>query len=95
MSGRSGSHLGVAALVVYWLVQAATLGISDDEAYYWVLSRSPALGYTYHPPMVAWLIRASDFLFGWLLCRASSSCAFRAWHFRRRPSCSRWNGFGR
>ena len=46
--------------------QAATLGISDDEAYYWVLSRSPALGYTYHPPMVAWLIRASDFLFGWL-----------------------------
>lgn len=50
---------------VYFLVFAihgATIGLSDDEAYYWVLSRKPALGYAYHPPMVAWAIAA----FSWL-----------------------------
>jgi 4-amino-4-deoxy-L-arabinose transferase-like glycosyltransferase len=52
-------------LAVVWVLQAATLGISDDEAYYWVLSRTPALGYVYHPPLVAWLIRASEQLLGW------------------------------
>ncbi len=50
----------------YWIFQAATLGISDDEAYYWVLSRSPALGYVYHPPLVAWLIATSEVVVGWL-----------------------------
>jgi 4-amino-4-deoxy-L-arabinose transferase-like glycosyltransferase len=54
---------GVLALV--WVIQAATLGISDDEAYYWVLSRTPALGYVYHPPLVAWLIGISEQLLGW------------------------------
>jgi 4-amino-4-deoxy-L-arabinose transferase-like glycosyltransferase len=39
----------------------ASLGLTDDEAYYWVLSRHPALGYAYHPPMVAWLVAVSEF----------------------------------
>ncbi|MEN9723279.1 MAG: hypothetical protein RJB38_1265 [Pseudomonadota bacterium] len=51
-------------IFVFWalllLYQAATLGISDDEAYYWVLSRKPAIGYVYHPPMVAWVIALID-----------------------------------
>jgi 4-amino-4-deoxy-L-arabinose transferase-like glycosyltransferase len=35
-----------------------------DEAYYWVWSRHPALGYLDHPPMVAWIIRAGTALLG-------------------------------
>ena len=52
-------------LLVYGLVQAASLGISDDEAYYWVLSRTPAWGYVYHPPLVAWIISVAEKMLGW------------------------------
>jgi len=52
-------------IVVLWLVQAMTLGMSDDEAYYWVLSQKPAWGYAYHPPMVAWIMGISDGLTSW------------------------------
>jgi 4-amino-4-deoxy-L-arabinose transferase-like glycosyltransferase len=38
------------------------LDLYADEAYYWMWSRRPALGYFDHPPMVAWLIRASTAL---------------------------------
>jgi len=31
------------------------LPLGDDEGYYWVWSRHPALGYD-HPPLVAWLV---------------------------------------
>jgi len=37
--------------------------LTSDEAYYWVWSLHPALGYTDHPPMVAWLITLGS-LFG-------------------------------
>ena len=37
-------------------LHGASLGLSDDEAYYWVLAQKPALGYAYHPPLVAWVI---------------------------------------
>ncbi len=47
-------------LFAFWLLQAWTLGISDDEAYYWVLAQKPSLGYAYHPPVVAWAIAAFD-----------------------------------
>ena len=30
--------------------------MTDDEAYYWQLSRKLDWGYAFHPPMVAWLI---------------------------------------
>lgn len=36
----------------------ATLGMTDDEAYYWVLSQRMDWGYAYHPPMIAWWIDA-------------------------------------
>ena len=35
------------------------LDLYADESYYWLWSRRPSLGYFDHPPMVAWLIRAS------------------------------------
>jgi 4-amino-4-deoxy-L-arabinose transferase-like glycosyltransferase len=38
--------------------------LTPDEAYYWVWSRHPAFGYLDHPPMVAWIIRASTALLG-------------------------------
>jgi len=34
------------------LWQAATTGLLDDEAYYWVYSQYPAWGYYDHPPMI-------------------------------------------
>jgi hypothetical protein len=42
------------------LVHSLSLGVSDDEAYYWVLAQRPALGYAYHPPMIAWVIGVFD-----------------------------------
>ncbi len=42
-------------IFVFLCVHAAAVGVSDDEAYYWVLGRSPAWGYAYHPPAVGWL----------------------------------------
>ena len=38
------------------------LGLTDDEAYYWVLAQKPALGYAYHPPAVAWWIAVSQYI---------------------------------
>ncbi len=29
-------------------------GLTDDEAYYWVLAQRPAWGYAFHPPAIAW-----------------------------------------
>lgn len=46
------------------LVVAATTGIVDDEAYYWVWSTKLAAGYYDHPPAIAWFIAASANLFG-------------------------------
>jgi len=42
------------------LVQACTLELQGDEAYYWMYSRYLDWGYFDHPPMVALLIRIGD-----------------------------------
>ncbi len=44
-----------------------TLGITDDEAYYWVLGQSPALGYAYHPPAIGWSVWLADVSIGPIL----------------------------
>ncbi|MDT3403193.1 ArnT family glycosyltransferase [Mucilaginibacter terrae] len=41
-------------------LQAATLGVHPDEAYYWIYSRFLDWGYYDHPPMVALFIRLGD-----------------------------------
>lgn len=69
------------ALFAVLLAQGATLGMSDDEAYYWVLAHHPALGYAFHPPAVAWAIAAAQLAFGWLGGPA------RAWIVRL-PACA-------
>lgn len=49
------------------MIHGALLGLTDDEAYYWVLAQQPALGYAFHPPAVAWVIAAAQSVLGWLL----------------------------
>ncbi len=44
------------------VLQAATLGLHSDEAYYWMYSRFLDWGYFDHPPMVAVFIRLGDTL---------------------------------
>jgi 4-amino-4-deoxy-L-arabinose transferase-like glycosyltransferase len=56
--------LVLAALTALRLVVASIAPVSPDEAYYWVWSRAPALGYLDHPFMVALWIRIGTALFG-------------------------------
>jgi len=37
---------------------------APQETYYWNYSRHPALSYYDHPPLTAWLLRVSTFIFG-------------------------------
>jgi hypothetical protein len=56
-----------AAIVVLALLRAtlaATIELSDDEAYYRLWALAPALSYLDHPPMVAWLIAAGQGIVG-------------------------------
>lgn len=39
-------------------------GLAFDEAYYWTWSRDLAAGYFDHPPLIAWVIRASTEVLG-------------------------------
>lgn len=50
------------ALFILNIVQATTMDLSHDEAYYWIYSQFPALGYYDHPPMVAWMISAGEWI---------------------------------
>jgi hypothetical protein len=54
------------------LLSSGFVGLTDDEAYYWVLAQKPALGYAYHPPMVAWFIALSQWMLGWFFGAAST-----------------------
>jgi undecaprenyl-diphosphatase len=40
------------------------IGITNDEAYYWVWSRHPALSYYDHPPMVAFIVKVFTGILG-------------------------------
>jgi len=54
-----------AGVLVLRLLYAASLQLVPDEAYYWVWSRHPALGYFDHPPMIAYIM--------WLGTRAAGT----------------------
>ena len=49
-----------AAAVLARVLMTGGLELYADEAYYWLWSRRPALGYFDHPPVVAWLIALSS-----------------------------------
>lgn len=61
----ASSAIAVTAFLVLYLT-SGFVGLSDDESYYWVLAQKPALGYAYHPPMVAWMIFVAQKLLGWI-----------------------------
>jgi 4-amino-4-deoxy-L-arabinose transferase-like glycosyltransferase len=48
---------------LFWL-EAGRADLYPDEAQYWLWSLHPALGYYSKPPMVAWLIALTTFVFG-------------------------------
>lgn len=54
----------VALVTAFRLIYAGWLGLSEDEAYYWVWSERLAAGYFDHPPAIAWLIRAGTTVLG-------------------------------
>jgi hypothetical protein len=54
--------LSVLTVVRVW--GAAHAGLAPDETYYWLWSQTPALGYSDHPPMVAWWIWLSTRVLG-------------------------------
>src|ERR1051325_5923575 len=43
---------------------AFLIDLAPQEAYYWNYARHPALSYFDHPPMIAWVIGAGQFLLG-------------------------------
>jgi hypothetical protein len=52
------------------ILQACSIGLDGDEAYYWVYSRHLQWGYFDHPPMVALSIKLGElFGHGWLFTR--------------------------
>ena len=58
----------VAVIFLWRLYLSASLQLHPDEAYYWMWSRHPDIGYFDHPPMVAWFI--------WLSTRLAQSEAW-------------------
>lgn len=55
------------ALFILLLIHGSLLGMSDDEAYYWVLAQRPALGYAFHPPAIAWIIALFQLFGSWFI----------------------------
>ena len=53
----------LASLFILNLVQSSFTELIYDEAYYWYYSQNLDWGYFDHPPMVAFLIKISSFLF--------------------------------
>ena len=53
----------LAGLFLVNIIQAAVTELIFDEAYYWYYAQDLAWGYFDHPPMVAFLIKLSSFLF--------------------------------
>jgi dolichol-phosphate mannosyltransferase len=51
-------------LVCLRLLSAFLVDLSPQEAYYWAYAQHPALSYFDHPPVVAWVISAGQFVLG-------------------------------
>jgi hypothetical protein len=50
--------------VLLMIAAAFSLAPIQDETYYWTWSRIPAWSYVDHPPATAWILAASDLVFG-------------------------------
>jgi len=49
----------IAAIGIFRLIIAFTVQLGNDESYYWLYSQHLKTNYFDHPPMVAFLIRAT------------------------------------
>jgi 4-amino-4-deoxy-L-arabinose transferase-like glycosyltransferase len=56
--------LGLLGLTLFRLWAAATIPLTEDEAYYRLWAASPQFGYFDHPPMIAWWIALGRFIAG-------------------------------
>ena len=68
-TSSTDSHLRTLWLLIGLgvLIRLAFLGVINllpEEAYYWNYSRHIDIGYLDHPPMVAWLIYAFEYVLG-------------------------------
>lgn len=54
----------IGGLAVLRGIFAATVDLRVDEAYYWTWSKENVISYLDHPPLIAWCIRATIFVFG-------------------------------
>ncbi|MEP3209062.1 MAG: glycosyltransferase family 39 protein [Maribacter sp.] len=66
------------SILILNLLQAYYTELIFDEAYYWYYAKNLDWGYFDHPPMVAWLIKASSFFFKDELGVRFMSCVFSA-----------------
>ena len=62
-------HLTLLLILVVTILRTAALSISPlelgvDEAQYWLWSKTLDFGYFTKPPLIAWIIGASHWLFG-------------------------------
>lgn len=51
-------------LVRMAVLRASPIELYPDEAQYWWWAQTPSFGYFSKPPLIAWIIRATTFLFG-------------------------------
>ncbi|MES2807675.1 MAG: glycosyltransferase family 39 protein [Bacteroidota bacterium] len=78
-------------------IQAATLELHADEAYYWMYSRYLDWGYFDHPPMVALFIRIGDSLMHNELCMrlitilTSSASIYILWLILKKYAVNIWS----
>ncbi|MBU0640193.1 MAG: glycosyltransferase family 39 protein [Planctomycetes bacterium] len=83
-------HCAILAISLLLLVRLLLFPVAllvPEEAYYWMYSQYPSLGYLDHPPMIAWLIMAGRYVFGdteaavrigtWLLALGSTWLCYR------------------
>ena len=65
MQARSWKITGlIIGLLGFYLMLAALLPVADDEVYYWAWAKPLQFSYYDHPPLTAYLIRASTEIFG-------------------------------
>jgi 4-amino-4-deoxy-L-arabinose transferase-like glycosyltransferase len=57
-------YAAIFLLAIVRALVAVDFGLTDDEAYYRLWALAPALSYLDHPPMVAWLIAAGQWVAG-------------------------------
>ncbi len=63
---KRNNYLFFTGLIIFTtlnIFSACTMELHFDEAYYWLYSQHPALGYFDHPPMISWIISLGTYIF--------------------------------